>query len=131
MSKSYDNTIPIFAPEKQLRKQIMRIVTDSKTPDEPKDPDSCNLYGIYRHFATPENLAGTRERYLKGGLAYGALKAELADIILAYFADAREKYAHLISNHSYLDQVLADGAEKARAIAKPVLARVRKATGID
>ncbi len=131
MSKSYDNTIPIFATEKQLRKQVMRIVTDSRTPNEPKDPDTCNLYGIFRHFATAENLAATRDRYLKGGLAYGALKAELADLILAYFADAREKYAHLISNHAYLDQVLADGAEKARAIAKPVLARVRKATGID
>ncbi len=131
MSKSYDNTLPIFAPEKQLRKQIMRIVTDSKTPEEPKDPDSCNLFGIYRHFASSEQVAATRVQYIEGGLAYGKLKIELADLVLAYFADARDKYEQLITNQTYLDQVLADGAQKARAIAQPILARVRKASGID
>lgn len=130
MSKSYDNTIPIFAPEKQLRKQIMRIVTDSRTPDEPKDPDTCNLFGVYKFFATPERLAEVRQQYLQGGLAYGALKQELADLVLAYFATAREKYDTLIADRSYLDQVLREGAEKARAVGKPVLARVRKAVGI-
>lgn len=131
MSKSYDNTIPIFAPEKQLRKQIMRIVTDSKTPDEPKNPDTCNLYGIYKYFAAPQRLAVVRQRYLQGGLGYGELKVELADLVMAYFADAREKYTHLIDDRTYLDAVMATGAEKARAIGKPVLARVRKAIGMD
>lgn len=131
MSKSYDNTIPIFAPEKQLRKQVMRIVTDSKTPDDPKNPDTCNLFGIYRYFASPARLAEVRQRYLVGGLGYGELKLELADLVVAYFAEAREKYNQLIDDRTYLDAVMANGAEKARAIAKPVLARARKAVGMD
>ena len=131
MSKSYDNTIPIFAPEKQLRKQVMRIVTDSKTPDEPKNPDTCNLYGIYRYFASPARLAEVRQRYLEGGLGYGELKLELADLIMAYFAEAREKYSQLIDDRTYLDAIMANGAEKARSIAKPILARTKKAIGMD
>lgn len=131
MSKSYDNTIPIFAPEKQLRKQVMRIVTDSKTPDEPKNPDTCNLYGIYRYFASPGRLAEVRQRYLEGGLGYGELKLELADLIMAYFAEAREKYSQLIDDRTYLDAIMANGAEKARSIAKPILARTKKAIGMD
>jgi tryptophanyl-tRNA synthetase len=131
MSKSYDNTIPIFAPEKQLRKQVMRIVTDSKTPDEPKNPETCNLFGIYRYFASPSRLAEVRQRYLVGGLGYGELKLELADLVVAYFTEAREKYNQLIDDRTYLDAVMVNGAEKARAIAKPVLARARKAIGMD
>jgi tryptophanyl-tRNA synthetase len=131
MSKSYDNTIPIFAPEKQLRKQVMRIVTDSKTPDEPKNPDTCNLYGIYRYFASPARLAEVRQRYLEGSLGYGELKLELADLIMAYFAEAREKYSQLIDDRTYLDAIMANGAEKARSIAKPILARTKKAIGMD
>ena len=131
MSKSYNNVIPIFAPEKQLRKQVMRIVTDSKTPDEPKDPQTCNLYAIYKLFAKPDQLEGTRKGYVEGGLGYGDLKKELAEMILAYFSEAREKYDQLIDDHQYLDKVLAEGAEKARAIAKPILTKTRKAIGID
>ena len=130
MSKSYGNTIPIFAPEKELRKQIMRIVTDSRTPEEPKDPDTCNLYQIYRHFAAPERLAEVHLEYLDGGLAYGALKQELAETILAYFAEARRKYGEMINDHAYLDDLLGQGAEKAREVARPVLARIRKAVGL-
>lgn len=131
MSKSYNNVIPIFAPEKRLRKQVMRIVTDSKTPDEPKDPQTCNLFGIYKLFAKPEQLEATRKHYLEGGLGYGDLKKELAEMILSYFSEAREKYDQLIDDHGYLDKILADGAEKARAIGKPILARTRKTIGID
>lgn len=131
MSKSYNNTLPIFAPEKTLRKQVMRIVTDSKTPEEPKDPDSDNLYQIYRLFAPAERLQEVRNLYLQGGLAYGALKQELAELMLATFAEPRRKYAELIGDHAYLDAVMAAGAEKARAIAQPVLARMRKAVGLD
>lgn len=131
MSKSYNNTLPIFAPEKALRKQVMRIVTDSRTPEEPKDPDTCNLFGIYKFFAPQDRLAVIRQKYLGGGLAYGEVKQELADLILSYFKDAREKYERLIVDRVYLNSVLENGAEKARAIAKPVLAKVRKATGID
>jgi tryptophanyl-tRNA synthetase len=131
MSKSYNNTLPIFADEKALRKQIMRIVTDSKTPEEPKDPDSDNLYQIYRLFAPTERLQEVRSLYINGGLAYGTLKKELAELMLAMFAEPRRKYAELINDHAYLDAVLAVGAEKARAIAQPVLARMRKAVGLD
>jgi len=109
----------------------MRIVTDSTPPEEPKNPDTCNLYQIYRLFAPPERLAEVRGLYLQGGLAYGALKAELAELMLAYFAEARAKYTALIADRAYLDQVLAQGAERARAIARPVLLRMRKAVGID
>ena len=131
MSKSYNNTLPIFAPEKALRKQVMRIVTDSKTPEEPKDPDSDNLYQIYRLFAPVERLQEVRSLYINGGLAYGALKQELAELMLATFAEPRRKYTELIHDHAYLDAVMAAGAEKARAIAQPVLARMRKAVGLD
>lgn len=131
MSKSYNNTLPIFAPEKTLRKQVMRIVTDSRTPDEPKDPDACNLYNIYKFFAPAERLAEIRHKYIQGGLAYGELKLELADLILLYFKDGREKFTQLMADKRSIDAMLIEGAEKARAIAKPILAKVRKATGID
>ncbi|MGV8049890.1 MAG: tryptophan--tRNA ligase [Anaerolineaceae bacterium] len=131
MSKSYGNTLPIFASENALRKQVMRIVTDSKLPEEPKDPDACNLYQIYRLFAPAERLREVRSLYRNGGLAYGALKEELAGLILAYFTPAREKYTALIEDHTYLDQVLKEGAEKAREHGQPVLAHMRKAVGLD
>jgi len=109
----------------------MRIVTDSKAPEEPKDPESDNLYQIYRLFAPAPRLQEVRNLYIKGGLAYGALKQELAELMLATFAEPRRKYAELINNHPYLDHIMAAGAERARAIAQPVLARMRQAVGLD
>jgi len=131
MSKSYDNTIPIFAPEKKLRKQVMRIVTDSKRPEDPKDPDDDNLFALLRFFASPERLEEIRQLYVGGGAAYGELKKELASLILEHFADARVKFDNLIQNKDYLDQVLLEGAQKARAMGKPYLQAARKATGLD
>jgi tryptophanyl-tRNA synthetase len=131
MSKSYDNTIPIFAPEKALRKQVMRIVTDSKRPEDPKDPDGDNLFSLLQFFATPDRLEEIRGLYVNGGAAYGELKKELAGSILDHFADAREKYTSLIEDKPYLDKVLMEGAAKARAMGQPYLAAARKATGID
>jgi len=131
MSKSYGNTIDIFSPQNVMKKRVMSIVTDATPVEAPKNPDTCNLYQIYRLFSSPERLAEVRGLYLHGGLAYGALKAELAELLLAYFADARGKYSALIADRAYLDQVLAQGAQKARAIAAPVLKRMRKAVGID
>ncbi len=131
MSKSYGNTIPIFADEKTMRKQVMRIVTDSRTPEEPKDPANDNLFQIFRLFAAPERAEEVRQLYLTGGLGYGTLKQELAETILAYFADARQKFSFYTQNTTLLDEILARGAEKARDIAIPVLKRMRKATGID
>ncbi len=131
MSKSYDNTIPIFAPEKKLRKQVMRIVTDSKRPEDPKDPDEDNLFALLRFFANPKRLEEIRELYVGGGAAYGELKKELASLILEHFADARVKFDNLIQNKDYLDKVLLEGAQKARAMGKPYLQAARKATGLD
>jgi tryptophanyl-tRNA synthetase len=131
MSKSYGNTIPIFADENTIRKQVMRIVTDSRTPEEPKNPDGDNLFQIFRLFATPERTEEVRQQYLAGGLAYGTLKQELSDTILAYFDDARQKFNDYMRDTTALDAILERGAEKARDIAIPVLKRMRKAVGID
>ena len=131
MSKSYGNTIPIFAPEKDLRKQVMRIVTDSKRPEDPKDPEGDTLFTLLQFFVSPERLEEIRNLYLQGGAAYGSLKKELADQILEHFADARQRFDQLIEDKDYLDQVLLAGAEKARQMGKPYLVAVRKATGID
>ena len=129
MSKSYGNVISIFAPEKEVRKSIMRIVTDSKTPEEPKDPGTCNLFQIYKFFAPKPRLEEVRQAYLNGGQAYGTLKAELADLVLAYFADARIKFSGLINDRTYVDGLLKVGGEKARGLAIPIIERVRKAVG--
>ncbi len=131
MSKSYNNVIPIFGPEKKLRKQVMRIVTDSKRPEDPKDPETCNVYSLLKFFAAPERLEEIKSLYLNGGAAYGTLKKELAQLILDHFADARERFDALIEDQAYLDQVLAEGAQKARDIGRPYLLAARKAIGID
>jgi tryptophanyl-tRNA synthetase len=131
MSKSYDNTIPIFAPEKQLRKRVMQIVTDSKRPEDPKNPEEDNLFALLRFFVKPDRLEEIQSLYLNGGAAYGTLKKELADNILDHFADARTRFDELINDKAYLDKVLLEGAAKARAMGKPYLAAARKATGID
>ncbi len=131
MSKSYGNTIPIFADEKSLRKQVMRIVTDSRTPEEPKNPVGDNLFQIFRLFASPERTEEVRQHYLAGGLGYGTLKQELAETILAYFGSARQKFNDYMQDTAALDAILARGAVKARDIAVPVLKQMRKAVGID
>ena len=131
MSKSYGNTIPIFADDKTLRKQVMRIVTDSRAPEDPKNPDGDNLFQIFRLFATPERTEEVRHHYLAGGLGYGTLKQELYETIRAYFADARQQFNDYMQDITVLDRILAQGAVKARDIAIPVLKRMRKAVGID
>lgn len=131
MSKSYNNTIPIFAPAAELRKQVMRIVTDSKRPEEPKNPDESNLFTLLSFFASPERLDEIRSLYIHGGAAYGELKKELAELILGNFAEPRERFDKLIADLPYLEEVLQEGARKARAMGAPYLAAARKATGID
>jgi tryptophanyl-tRNA synthetase len=131
MSKSYNNTIPIFAPEAEVRKQVMRIITDSKRPEDPKDPQDNTLFTLLSFFASPTRLEEIRQLYIHGGAAYGELKKELAGLILEHFAEARERYSALMTNQAYIDEVLAQGAHKARQMGQPYLAAVRKATGID
>ena len=130
MSKSYGNTIRVFDPPEVVRKQIMRIVTDSSRPEDPKNPDQCNVFNIYKHFSTPEEIDATRECYLAGGVAYGQMKHELLERIDATFCDARERYNLLIEDRPYLDKILQQGAEKAQAIAKPQMQAIRQHLGI-
>ena len=130
MSKSYNNVIPIFAPPSQVRKPVMRIVTDSKRPEDPKDPDECNIFAIYQHFADADAVAAKRELYLNGGLAYGEMKAELFALLEATFSNKRDRYNKLMDNPDELDKILEEGGEKARDIAGPILAKVRKAVGV-
>ena len=131
MSKSYNNVIPIFAPSNEILKRVKRIVTDSLRPEEPKDPDACNIFAIYQHFADADAVAAKRKRYLEGGLAYGAMKQELFELLEASFSDKRDRYNDLMDNTDELDRILKTGAEKARAIAIPILAKVRKAIGVN
>ena len=131
MSKSYNNIIPIFAPSNQVRKPVMRIVTDSKRPEDPKDPDECNIFAIYRHLADADAVAAKRQLYLEGGLAYGAMKQELFELLETTFSEQRDRYNALMDNPEALDKILEQGAEKARDIAGPILAKVRKAVGVS
>jgi tryptophanyl-tRNA synthetase len=129
MSKSYDNTIPLLAPAKQLRKTVMKIVTDSTPPEAPKDPDTSLIFTLYKQFATPEQVAELRTRYASG-IGWGEAKGALADAIEAVVAEPRKVYDDLMADRARLDKLLAQGAEKARACAGPVLARVRDAIGV-
>jgi tryptophanyl-tRNA synthetase len=131
MSKSYDNVIPIFAPSNQLRKSVMRIVTDSRRPEDPKDPETDNVFAIYKHFAKPDDVARVEKGYLEGGLAYSQIKNELYELLEGKFGEARERYGQLMGDKTYLEQVLLQGAEKARKLSVPKISRVRSALGID
>lgn len=129
MSKSYDNTIPLFAPEKALRKLIMRIKTNSQEPAEPKDPDASALYAIYRAFATPAESEAIRERYATG-IGWGEMKQLLFERINDEVAPARREYERLIEHPDYVEQVLERGAERARAVSGPFLEEIRYAVGV-
>ena len=130
MSKSYNNVIPIFAPSNQVRKQVMRIVTDSKRPEEPKDPDECNVFAIYRHFTDADAVEAKRQLYVDGGLAYGDMKKDLFELLETTFSAQRDQYNLLMENRGELDKVLESGAKKARDIAVPIMRKVRKAVGV-
>jgi tryptophanyl-tRNA synthetase len=130
MSKSYDNVIPILAPSSQLRKRVMGIVTDSRPPEAPKDPDEDNLFGIYKYFASSEEVATMRQRYLRGCFGYSEVKQALFEVLERTFGEARARYETYIKDRAYLEKVMINGAEKARAIGAPMLDKVRKAVGI-
>ncbi len=130
MSKSYDNTIEMFAAKKKLKKSVMGIVTDSKTVEEPKDPEGNTVYQLYQLVASPEEVAAMAERFRAGGFGYGDAKKELLARILEYFGPLREKREELAKDTEIVTDVLADGAKRARAVADRTLERVRKAVGI-
>ncbi len=127
MSKSYDNVIPLFAPENELKKKIMRIITDSKLPEDPKDPDTSTIFQLYRHFASPDQVAELRKKFTAGGMGYGTAKNILFDAINTALSAPRAEYARLMANTDEIDAVLADGAARARVVAAQTYERVRRA----
>ncbi len=131
MSKSYDNTIPIFIDKKEMKKRVMAIKTDSTPVEEPKDPDKCNLFQLYRLFAPEDRLAATLDLYRNGGAMYGKIKLELLDLIWDHFAAARSRREELLADPAELRRILARGAEKAREIAVVTMDLVRKNIGLS
>lgn len=129
MSKSRDNYINIFLPDKKLRKKIMSIQTDSKELEDPKDPDICNVFALYKLLANETQIAEMRSNYVNGGYGYGHAKQALLELICDVFKTEREKYNHFMENPDEVDQILIAGAEKARTVASDVLKRVRKKVG--
>ena len=129
MSKSRDNYINIFLPDKKLRKKIMSIQTDSKELEDPKDPDICNVFALYKLLANETQIAEMRSNYVNGGYGYGHAKQALFELICDVFKTEREKYNHFMENPDEVDQILIAGAEKARTVASDVLKRVRKKVG--
>ena len=130
MSKSYDNIIPILAPPEEMGRLVRGIVTDSRRPEEPKDPGTCALYGLYRHVAAPEEAQALAERYASGGVGYGEVKAMLTEALVATFAAARQRYQALIDDPPGLDALLFHGAERAKVRVRDVVERVRSARGL-
>ena len=130
MSKSRGNIINIFLPEKELKKQVMGIETDSKTLEEPKDPETDKVFAIYKLIATPEETAVLEQKYLAGNFGYGHAKNELLSLILTKYAKERELFSYYMNNLPELEQKLQEGAEKTRKIAAETLKRVRESLGM-
>ena len=129
MSKSRNNLIDIFLPEKKLRKQIMSIVSNSEALEDPKDPDGCNIFALYALLAEKDAVSKMRTSYEKGGFGYGHAKQALYELILEKFKAERAQYTYLMSNKNEIDDALSIGAGKAKKIAKLVLRRVRQKVG--
>ncbi|MFI8480085.1 tryptophan--tRNA ligase [Pseudomonas sp. NPDC078700] len=129
MSKSYDNTIPLFSSAKQMKEAVARIVTDSKLPGEAKDPDSSHLFTLYQAFASADQQAQFRAE-LVDGLGWGEAKQRLNDLLNAELGEARDKYQALIERPADLEDILLEGAAKARKIATPFLSQLREAVGL-
>jgi tryptophanyl-tRNA synthetase len=130
MSKSYGNNIDIFGDEKEARKRVMSIVTDSTPVDAPKDPANSTIFKLYSLVASKNEIAEMRERFLKGGTGYGDFKKQLFEKLWEYFAPMRQRREEILSEKTYIDDVLARGAARANEIADQVMERVRKAVGL-
>jgi tryptophanyl-tRNA synthetase len=130
MSKSYGNTIEIFAEEKTMKKKIMGIVTDSTPVEAPKDPATNSIYQLFKLFASVEEAAAMAEKFHAGGTGYGDFKKQLFGVVWEYFAPMRQKRAELAADPALVDDVLHRGAEYANALADNVMVRVEKAVGL-
>src|SRR2546425_8356475 len=130
MSKSYGNNIDIFGDEKEMRKRVMSIVTDSVAVDAPKDPATSTIFKLYSVVASKDEIADIRERFEKGGTGYGDFKKQLFEKLWEYFAPMRKRREEILKDKSYIDDVLARGARRANEIANQAMDRVRKAVGL-
>jgi tryptophanyl-tRNA synthetase len=130
MSKSYNNTIPMFLPEKKLRKMIMKIVTNSQTIDEPKDPETCNVYTLYKLFASQQQQEDMKARYRAGGLGWGQAKQALFELMNETITPFREEYNRLMADKGHIDAILNKGSAQARELAEQKLVILRKEVGV-
>lgn len=130
MSKSYNNTIEIFGNPKVIRKKIMGMPTDCKTLEEPKDPDTCNVFALYKLFSTKAQQEEMAERYRAGNYGYGHAKQALFDAYMDFFAPMRKRREELEADPGYVESVLKTSAEKAKAVAQETLLQVQKAVGL-
>ncbi len=130
MSKSYDNTIELFGDEKPMRKKIMRIVTDSTPVEAPKNPDACTIFALYKLFASDQEIAAMRNTYAAGGMGYGHSKQALFEQYWEYFRPFRQRRQELLANLDHVEQVLREGAERARATAQCTIDRVMARVGL-
>jgi tryptophanyl-tRNA synthetase len=130
MSKSYGNNIDIFSEEKETRKRIMSIVTDSTPVETPKDPSRSTIFQLYSLVASRNEIAEMRERFQKGGAGYGDFKKQLFEKLWDYFAPMRKRREEILAEISYIDNVLARGAKRANEVADEVMKRVRSAVGL-
>lgn len=130
MSKSYDNTLPLFGEVKKIRKQIMRITTDSRPMEDSKEPEDDHLFQLYRLFAQPDAVEEMAALYRRGGFGYGEIKKAVAEASEQYFAEARARRDDLEANLDFVHQTLREGAERARQVAAEVLGRAQRACGL-
>ncbi|MFC1462555.1 tryptophan--tRNA ligase, partial [Verrucomicrobiota bacterium] len=131
MSKSYNNHIELFGDEEDARKRVMRVVTDSKQLDDPKDPDTCNVFALYRLFASDADREAVASRYREGGYGYGDAKKALYEAMQDYLSPFRKKREELEKDAGYVEGVLSEGARRARAEARRTLDAARAAVGVD
>ena len=130
MSKSYGNAIGLFEPEKSLKKEIMSIKTDSTPVEDPKDPEKCNVYALFKLIAGEDERAEVERRYREGGIGYGEVKKRLFALVMEHFKEARERREHLAANPETVRKALGEGAERARANAGKTMRAVREAVGL-
>jgi tryptophanyl-tRNA synthetase len=130
MSKSYNNTLPLFDEEKKMRKKIMSLLTDSTPVEEPKDPENSLIIDFYKLVANEAEVEEMKKSFRAGGLGYGHYKQQLFEKIWAHFATARERRAHYAADPASVEKILHDGAQKARHLAQQTLKRVRSAVGM-
>jgi len=130
MSKSYGNTIPLFVGEKELHKLVMRIVTNSQTMEEPKDPDICSIFSLYKVFATPDEINDLRQLYIQGGMGWGHAKQALYEKMNEELTPLRARYEYLMSHQDYIHEILNDGSHRAHKLATTKMAILRQIIGV-